>query len=130
VLVQVAHQLLLWWLDAHTLCLSDPGRTALLNAESTKTGGGHYAYHVQAVELAAALAQSAGHGCTPEQFRVLIQVRQALWQISAWRHLRQGLHRLPHCKLGRRPTFFRCLVRGGSNICSTQIPHPNTLAGQ
>jgi hypothetical protein len=91
VLLQVAHQLLLWWLEAHTLWLSDPGRSALLHADSTAAAGGYFAYHVQAVELAAALAQSAGCNCAPEQFHVLIQVSQALLQallqISAWRHL-------------------------------------------
>jgi hypothetical protein len=77
-LLQVAQQLLLWWVEAHRLWQYNPGRGSLASATTAAAAEGYFAHHVQAVELAAAVAQSAGHNCTPQQFLVLAQVGSTL----------------------------------------------------
>jgi hypothetical protein len=73
-LLQIAQQLLLWWVEAHHLWQGNPGRLSLASATTAAAAEGYFAHHVQAVELAAAVLQVAGHKCTPEQFVVLTQV--------------------------------------------------------
>jgi hypothetical protein len=73
-LLQVAQQLLLWWVEALQLWQHNPARVNLAKATTAAAAEGYFAHHVQAVELAAAMLQVAGHNCTPEQFLVLAQV--------------------------------------------------------
>jgi hypothetical protein len=58
------------------------GRDNLAIAETAAGADGYFAHHVQAVELAAALAQAAGRSCTPGQFVVLTKVRPSLHETS------------------------------------------------
>jgi hypothetical protein len=77
-LLQVAHQLLLWWVAALQLWQHNAGRDNLTRATTAAAAEGYFAHHVQAVELATALAQAAGRSCTPEQFQAVTQVKPSL----------------------------------------------------
>jgi hypothetical protein len=102
-LLQIAQQLLLWWVEAHHLWQRNPGRLSLVSATTAAAAEGYFAHHVQAVELAAALLQAAGHNCTPEQFLVLTQVGRSC----------SALHSTPHCALTpdiRRYCMFHCMI--------------------
>jgi hypothetical protein len=81
-LLQVAQQLLLWWLEAHQLWQHNPARVNLAKATTAAAAEGCYAHHVQAVELAAAMVHAARHNCTSEQFLVLAQVGPTTLQQS------------------------------------------------
>jgi hypothetical protein len=60
--------------EALQLWQHNPARVNLAKATTAAAAEGYFAHHVQAVELAAAMLQVAGHNCTPEQFLVLAQV--------------------------------------------------------
>ena len=75
-LQMLGHRLLLWWLEAHQLWLTNPDRDSLARATTAAAAEGYYAYHLQAVELAAAALQAAGPNCIPERFLTVAQVRE------------------------------------------------------
>jgi hypothetical protein len=83
-LPQLAQQLLLWWLEAQRLWLHNPDRDALGRASTVAVAGGYYAYHMQAVELAAAVVQSAGHNCPTEDFLIVAEVKGLLHMQRVW----------------------------------------------
>jgi hypothetical protein len=72
-LPQLAHQLLLWWLEAQRLWLHNPDRDTL--ASTAAAAPEYYGCHMQAVELAAAVVQSAGRSSTTEVFLTVAEVR-------------------------------------------------------
>jgi hypothetical protein len=72
------------------------GRDNLAEATTGAGADEYFAHHVQAVELAAALAQAAGHSCTPEQFCAVTQVRPAIQETSGCL--------TPHCTTPLSPT--------------------------
>jgi hypothetical protein len=76
-LLSLAQQLLLWWCEASTLWLLHPDRSKHAEAATAAAAEGYWAHQQQAVELASAVLQAAGHSCTTEQFLVLIKVRRA-----------------------------------------------------
>jgi hypothetical protein len=67
-LLLLAHRLLFWWSEAQRLWLHNPDRDTLGRSSTAATAEGYYAYHLQAVELAAALAQAEAANCTTEEF--------------------------------------------------------------
>jgi hypothetical protein len=71
----LAQQLLLWWLEAQRLWLHHPDRENLARASTVAVAQGYYAYHLQAVELAAAVVQSAGRMCSTKDFLIMAEVR-------------------------------------------------------
>jgi hypothetical protein len=72
-LLPVAELLLLWWLAAQHLWSLCPYRQSFAKG-TTAAAAQYYAFHLQAVELAAALVQTAGRDCTTGQFLAVTEV--------------------------------------------------------
>ena len=77
-LLSLAQQLLLWWYEASKLWLLHPDRSKHVEATTAAAAEGYWAYQQQAVELASAVLQAAGHSCTTQQFLVLVKVGSCL----------------------------------------------------